>query len=98
MSDIVISVKERVKIFKHIVHALNKQPQMNKYQLKESLLAEDMNYSTSAINSILYSNRSIFSKSDNNPPLWKLTSHATDLFKNLLVPSETIYSSSLKLK
>ncbi len=98
MSDIVISVKERVKIFKHIVHALNKQPNMNKYQLKESLLAEDMNYSTSAINSILYSNRSIFSKSDNNPPLWNLTFHATDLFKNLLVPSETIYSSSLKLK
>ena len=98
MSQIVISALDREKILKHFLLVLNEHPNLNKYKLKESLVVVNLNYSTSAINSILYSTSLLFAKNDDKLPLWRLTSYASGLIIDLLQNSESSYSSSINLK
>jgi len=67
-----LSQEQRLRLAKEILLLLASQPHQNKHEIRSSLDLIDLHYSTSQINSVLYSNLSLLTKSDDILPYWDL--------------------------
>jgi RNA polymerase primary sigma factor len=89
-----LSQEQRLRLAKEILLLLASQPHKNKHEIRSSLELMDLHYSTSQINSVLYSYLSLLTKSDDILPYWDLRPEVQNFLEIYLQSTIKQYSEN----